>query len=104
MNVPRHDASGYVDPNEPHPAQTFITTAGPKTCFFYNKLIEMAAFAVLRPKDYFVWGMDYRAPVHYGLLNKTYIDEQKYSSTYSAASFARESLSINYNLVDIKVI
>ncbi len=94
MNVPRVNAAGLVDPNEPSPVQVFITSAGPKACFFYGKLIELATMAVLRPDEYFVWGCDYNLPVKYGLLNKNYLNEQKYSSTYSSESFARESLSV----------
>lgn len=94
MNVPRRNAIGYVDPNEPSPTQIFITTASTKTCFMYGKLIELTIMSVLRPDAYFVWGLSYEVPVHYGLLNKEYLNEQKYSSTFSAESFARESMSI----------
>ena len=75
-----------------------ITTAGPKTCFFYSKLIECAAMEVLRPDEYFVWGMDYRVPVKYGLLQKKQLDEQRFSNTISSDSFARESMSIKFRL------
>lgn len=56
MNVPRRNAIGYTDPEEPNPVQVFITSAGPKSCFFYGKLIELATMAVLRPDEYYVWG------------------------------------------------
>ena len=49
---------------------------------------------VLRPDEYFVWGMDYRVPVKYGLLQKKQLDEQRFSNTISSDSFARESMSI----------
>ena len=49
---------------------------------------------VLRPNEYFIWGMDYRVPVHYGLLQKKQLDEQRFSNTMSSDAFARESLSI----------
>ena len=60
----------------------------------YGKLIELATNAVLHPEEYFVWGLDYRVPVRYGLLSKKLLDEQRYSSTFSEDSFARESMSI----------
>ena len=50
--------------------------------------------AVLRPEEYFIWGVDYRVPVKYGLLDKRFLDEQRLSSTYSSETFARESMSI----------
>ena len=94
MNVPRREVDGSLNPEEPVASQTFITTAAEKTCFMYGKLIELATNAVLHPREYFVWGLDYRVPVKYGLLSKKLLDEQRYSSTFSEDSFARESMSI----------
>lgn len=94
MNVPRRDAAGNTNPDEPNPVQIFITSAGPKACFFYGKLIELAQMSVLRPKEYFVWGSTYHVPVYYGLLNEDFIKEQKYSDSYSAEAFQRESMSV----------
>lgn len=94
MNVARREVDGFLNPEEPNPSQTFITTASSKTCFMYGKLIELAVMSVLRPKEYFVWGLDYRVPVKYGLLKKQQLDEQRFSSTMSEDSFARESMSI----------
>ena len=94
MNVPRREVDGSLNPEEPVASQTFITTAAEKTCFMYGKLIELATNAVLHPEEYFVWGLDYRVPVRYGLLSKKLLDEQRYSSTFSEDSFARESMSI----------
>lgn len=37
--------------------------------------------------------MDYRVPTYHGLLSKKFLDEQRLSTTYSAQSFARESMS-----------
>lgn len=60
----------------------------------YGKLIECAVNAVLRPKEYFVWGLSYEVPLHYGLIDKATLMDQRYSNTMSEDSFARESLSI----------
>ena len=94
MNIPRKEVDGSLNPDEPLSPQTFITTAGPRTCFMYSKLIELTAMEILRPNEYFIWGMDYRVPVHYGLLQKKQLDEQRFSNTMSSDAFARESLSI----------
>ena len=60
----------------------------------YGKLIECAVNAVLRPNEAFVWGLSYEVPLHYGLIDKATLMDQRYSNTMSEDSFARESLSI----------
>lgn len=60
----------------------------------YQKLIEITVNAVLRPKEYFSWGLSYEVPLHYGLLDKATLLDQRFSNTVSEESFARESLSI----------
>lgn len=92
MNIPRKEVDGTLNPEEPSAAQIFITTAAPRTVFMYSKLIECAVNAVLRPHEYFVYGMSYEIPLHYGLLDKSTIMDQRYSNTVSEESFARRLL------------
>ena len=94
MNVARREVDGSLNPEEPSSPQTFITTAREKTVFMYSKLIECAVDAVLRPKDSFVWGMSYEVPLHYGLVDKATMLDQRYSKTMNEDTFARENLSI----------
>ena len=94
MNIARREVDGTVNPDEPAAAQIFITTAAERTVFMYSKLIEITINAVLRPKEYFSWGLSYEVPLHYGLLSKQALMDQRYSNTVSEDSFARESLSI----------
>lgn len=94
MNIARKEVDGTINPEEPTSSQIFITTAAPRTVFMYSKLIECAVNAVLRPQEYFVWGLSYEIPLHYGLLDKATMLDQRYSNTVSEESFARESLSI----------
>ena len=94
MNIPRVEVDGTINPDEPAAAQIFITTAAERTVFMYQKLIEITINAVLRPKEYFSWGLSYEVPLHYGLLSKQTLMDQRYSTTVSEDSFARESLSI----------
>lgn len=94
MNIKRKEVDGTTNPDEPSAAQTFITTAAERTVFMYSKLIEIAINAVLRPQEYFCWGMSYEIPLHYGLLDKATMLDQRYSNTINEESFARESLSI----------
>ena len=94
MNVPRPQVNGFVNADEPHAQQIYITSAGSKTTFAYEKLIELVVNEVIDPDDYFVCGSSYELPVHYGLLNKKFLDEQRMSATFNMDSFARESQSI----------
>jgi len=94
MNVARREVDGSLNPEEPTAAQIFITTAREKTVFMYSKLIECAVNAVLRPQEYFVWGLSYEVPLRYGLIDKATLMDQRYSNTMNEDSFARESLSI----------
>ena len=94
MNIKRREVDGTLNPDEPSAAQIFITTAAERTVFMYSKLIEITINAVLRPKEYFSWGLSYEVPLHYGLLDKATLLDQRYSSTVSEDSFARENLSV----------
>ena len=60
----------------------------------YSKLIECTIDAVLRPKESFVWGLSYEVPLHYGLIDKATMMDQRYSKTMSEETFAKENLSI----------
>lgn len=92
MNVKRREVDGSLNPDEPSSPQIFITTAAERTVFMYSKLIECAINAVLRPREAFVWGMSYEVPLHYGLIDKATILDQRYSNTVSEDSFARRHL------------
>ena len=92
MNIKRREVDGTLNQEEPSSPQTFITTAAEKTVFMYSKLIECAINAVLRPQESFVWGMSYEIPLHYGLLDKATILDQRYSNTMNEESFARKLL------------
>lgn len=92
MNIKRREVDGTLNPEEPSASQIFITTAAERTVFMYSKLIECAINMVLRPDEYFVWGNSYLTPLHYGLLDKAAMMDQRYSSTVSEESFARKLL------------
>lgn len=94
MNIPRQHSSGGSNPEEPHSQQVYITSAGSKNTFAYERLIELTTLAVLDPQDYFICGASYELPLKYGLFDKKTIQDQKLSSTFSSDGFARESMSI----------
>ena len=94
LNVKRMEVDGTLNLDEPSSPQTFITTAADRTVYMYQRLIEIAVNAVLRPKEYFCWGLSYEIPLHYGLIDKSTMLDQRYSNNVSEESFARENLSI----------
>lgn len=94
LNISRKDCLGNMYDNEPTQSQAWITSAGPKACFAYEKLLEITVMSIIHPESAYVCGGDYRIPVKVGLMNKSYIDDMKMSSTFKEDSFAREMLSI----------
>ena len=94
MNVSRRTTKGILNPHEPHQCQFFMTSAGSKASFAYEKLIEILQAEAIDPSQAFVWGCDYRVPMKCGLLPKDYLQEIKTSSTYKEETFAREYLGI----------
>ena len=94
LNVKRLEPDGTINAAEPSSPQTFITTASDRTVYMYQRLIEIAVNAVLRPNSYFCWGLSYEIPLHYGLVDKETMLDQRYSNNVSEDSFARENLSI----------
>ena len=94
MNVKRREVDGTINLDQPSSPQIFITTARERTVYMYSKLIEITVNAVLRPKEYFSWGLSYEVPLHYGLLDKATLLDQRYSTTMNEESFSREQLSI----------
>lgn len=94
LNVKRREVDGTLNPNEPSSPQTFITTAAERTVYMYQRLIEIAVNAVLRPDEFFCWGLSYEIPLHYGLIDRGTMLDQRDSTSVSEESFSRENLSI----------
>lgn len=93
LNVNRMAMCGGYDQNEPHKAQIFVTTAGHKSSFAYDKLISLLVFMVARGNA-FVFGGDWRIPVMHNLLDPHFVDELREDGSFSDASFSREYESI----------
>jgi hypothetical protein len=71
-----------------------MTSAGSKSSFSYDKLIDMLENSIITPDQSFVMGCDYRVPVMHGLLDRTYVNELKMSPSYNEEAFSREYMSI----------
>ena len=53
-------------------------------------MIQVLLWQIIKPKEAFVLGGDYRIPVIHGLLDKNFIKELKADGTYNETSFSRE--------------
>lgn len=94
LNVDRM-VNGKVDPAEIlNKGQCFITTAGYRNTFSYEKLIQTLCQMVARPQEAIVLGGSWRVPVVEGLLNKDFVTQLKLDGTFNEASFDREYNSI----------
>jgi len=93
LNISRRTKEGLINPNEVHQQQLYVGSAGQRGSFGYDKILEITLATVLDPKNNFSWGGDYRIPMHYGLINRDFVEDFKYSNTYSEAAFAREYMS-----------
>lgn len=91
MSVNRRLANGEYDKNEViNKSQIYITTAGYRTTFAYDKLVEIFIRELLEPDVACIMGGSWRIPVYEGLQDKNFIEELKMSGTYNEASFGRE--------------
>ena len=94
MNVSRRMPDNTVNPKEPNQQRIFMTSAGVKTSFAYNLLLDTFEKSVIFPHNSIVIGCDYRVPILHGLLEKDYVNDLKMSPSYNDESFAREYMSI----------
>ena len=90
MNVSRRCMDGSVHEEEVlNQSQIFITTAGYKNTFSYEKLIQLLVRMTTRG-DSLVMGGTWRIPVVMKLQPKTFINDLRNDSTFTEASFGRE--------------
>ena len=75
-------------------SQIYITTAGWKNSFAYDKLIELLIQSIIDPDQTVIMGGTYETPVCEGLLNEDFVDQLKLSGTYNQDSFDRQYRSI----------
>ena len=94
VNVSRRLPNNTVNENEPNQQIIATTSAGSKTSFAYDRLIDTFENAIIDPKHAFMFGCDWRLPAMHGLIDKQYINKLKMSPSYNAESFATEYLSL----------
>ena len=90
MNVSRMCMDGTTQQDEVlNQSQIFITTAGYKNTFSYDKLIQLLVRMITRG-DALVMGGTWRIPAVTGLQPKSFINDLKNDPTFNEASFGRE--------------
>ena len=91
MNVSRRMANGLVNPYEKINTQViYATSAGMKSSFAYEKLIDTLEKAIIDPKHNFCIGLDYRIPVLHGLIDRNFVHGLKMDPSYNEQTFASE--------------
>ena len=91
MAVSRRAKDGSVHEEESvNKSQIYITTAGYKGTYPYDRLIGLVVRMITQPERCMVLGGTWRTPVGVGLQSKTFITDQKNEGTYNEASFERE--------------
>lgn len=91
MAISRRAKDGTTNEQEPlNKSQIYITTAGYKGTFPYDRLIGFLVRMVTQPDRCMILGGTWRTPVAVGLQSKTFITDQKNEGTYNEASFERE--------------
>ena len=94
-NVDRNLPDGTTDPDEViNQSQVYITSAGWKNTFAYDKLIEILINSVLFPERYMILGGDYKLAILEGAVKEDMVDEMKLNGTYNESSFDREYGSV----------
>ena len=91
MNVSRMCMDGSVHPEEQlNKSQIYVTTAGWKNTFPYDKLIQLLVWQIVKPEKSIIMGGTYRIPVLVKLLDKNFIRDLKMDGTFNESSFDRE--------------
>lgn len=75
-------------------SQIYITTAGWKNSFAYDKLIQLLIRSLIQPDEVMIMGGTYETPVTEGLLDEDFVEQLKLAGTFNEDSFDREYRSI----------
>lgn len=90
-NVNRQLADGTRDSKEVvNKSQIYITTAGWKNSFAYDKLIQLLIRSLIQPDEVMIMGGTYETPILEGLLDEDFVQQLKLSGTFNEDSFDRQ--------------
>ena len=91
MNISRMCMDGSTHPEEQlNKSQLYITTAGYKNTYPYDKLIQFLVRQIVKPEKAMIMGGTYKIPVLVKLLDKNFVKDLKMDGTFNESSFARE--------------
>lgn len=90
MNVSRMCLDGTTQHEPLNQSQLYITTAGYKSTFAYEMLIQLLVNMLIDPNKAFIMGGTYRVPVDVGLIPKNFVDDLKQNGAFNEAGFERE--------------
>ncbi len=91
MNISRMCMDGTTHDEETlNKSQIYITTAGYKNTFPYDKLIQLLVWEIIKPQQSIIMGGTWRIPVLIGLQSKSFIQDLKQDGTFNESSFDRE--------------
>ena len=91
MNISCMCMDGTTQPDETlNKSQIYITTAGYKNTFPYDKLIQLLVWEIVKPQQSIIMGGTYRIPVLMKLLDANFIKDLKMDGTFNESSFDRE--------------
>ena len=95
MNISRRLPNNTtIDEEVLNKSQIYVTTAGWKGSFAYDKLIQFLIGEVTQPEKYNIMGGTYLVPVLAELQDKNFIRDLKLDGTFNQSSFDREYRSI----------
>lgn len=75
-------------------SQIYITTAGWKNSFAYDKLIQLLIRSLIQPDEVMIMGGTYETPVVSGLLDEDFVEQLKLAGTFNEDSFDRQYRSL----------
>ena len=91
MNVSRLLPDGSRNDEEiVNKSQIYVTTAGWKNTFAYEKLMMILLEQITQSESACIMGGTWRVPVAEGLLAKNFVQQLKLDGTYNDSSFGRE--------------
>ena len=91
MSISRKCLDGTKQKDEAlNKAELYITTAGQKNSFPYQKLIQTLVKMITEPGSAFILGGTYKILVLLGQYDKTFVQDQKRDETFNEAAFGRE--------------
>ena len=104
LNVSRRLPDNAVNVKEVNQQVISMTSAGTKTSFAYDRLIDVFENSIINTKSAFCFGCDYRVPMLHGLLDKDFIRKLRMSPSYNEESFARELIKVIAHIKFLKLL